>query len=101
LSTLEGKKILSQASSCHISSNKSGARSNMMSPELMAEEGDIGIAISHERMLAGELSRESQEALWKSEDGIIVTSSVGVVVHDKPKQEEGDLEANYYVFDKA
>ena len=71
-----------------------------MSPELMAEEADIGIAISHERMI-GELTRESQEALWKSEDGIIVTSSVGVVVQDKPKQEGGDLEANYYVFDKA
>lgn len=72
----------------------------MMSPELMAEEGDIGIAISHERMI-GEMTRESQEALWKGEDGIIVTSSVGVVVHDKPRQEAGDLEANYYVFDKA
>jgi hypothetical protein len=99
LSTLEGKKVLSQASSCHISSsNKSGARSNMMSPELMAEEADIGNAISHERML-GELTRGSQEALWNSEDGIIVTSSVGVVVQDKPKQEASDLEANYYVFD--
>jgi hypothetical protein len=99
LSTLEGKKVLSQASSCHISSsNKSGSRSIMMSPELMAEEADIGNAISHERML-GELTRGSQEALWNSEDGIIVTSSVGVVVQDKPKQEAGDLEANYYVFD--
>ncbi|PMD65643.1 uncharacterized protein K444DRAFT_608218 [Hyaloscypha bicolor E] len=100
LSTMEGKKVLSQASSCHISSsNKSGARSNMISPEIMAEEADIGIAISHERML-GELTRGSQEALWNSEDGIIVTSSVGVVVQDKPRQEAGDLEANYYVFDK-
>lgn len=68
----------------------------MMSPELMAEEGDIGIAISRAGM--GELTRESQEALWKSEDGIIVTSSVGVVVHAKPAQD--DLEANYYIFDK-
>ncbi len=70
-------------------------------PELMAEEGDIGIAITHERML-GEMARRgsSQEALWKTEDGIIVTSSVGVVVHDKPHQEAGDLEANYYIFDK-
>ncbi|PMD31099.1 hypothetical protein L207DRAFT_473067 [Hyaloscypha variabilis F] len=104
LSTLEGKKVLSQASSCHISSsNKSGRRSNMMSPppELMAEEGDIGIAITHERML-GEMARRgsSQEALWKTEDGILVTSSVGVVVHDKPHQEASDLEANYYIFDK-
>ncbi len=73
----------------------------MMSPELMAEEGDIGIAITHERMI-GEMARgSSQEALWKTEDGIIVTSSVGVVVHDKQEQEAGDLEANYYVFDKA
>jgi hypothetical protein len=81
LSTLQGQKVLSQASSCHISSSKSSGRSNMMSPELMVEEGDIGIAIS--RMGIGELSRESQEALWKNEDGIIVTSSVGVVVHAK------------------
>jgi hypothetical protein len=96
LSTLQGQKVLSQASSCHISSTKGNGRSNMMSPELMAEEGDIGIAISRAGM--GDLTRESQEALWKSEDGIIVTSSVGVVVHNKPAQD--DLEANYYIFDK-
>lgn len=94
LSTLQGQKVLSQASTCHISSQR---RSELRSPELMAEEGDLGIS----RIGIAELSRESQEALWKSEDGIVVTSSVGVVVQDKPEQQDDQLEANYYVFDKA
>ena len=70
-----------------------------MSPERMAEEGDMGMAIT--RIGNVDLNRESQEALWTSEDGIIVTSSVGVVVHAKPEQHDDQLEANYYVFDKA
>ena len=102
LSTLQGQKVLSQASSCHISSTNIAARDgrrDQNNPERMAEEGDIGIAISH--IGNEDLCRESQEALWTSEDGIIVTSSVGVVVHDKPEQHDDQLEANYYVFDKA
>ena len=93
---------MSQASSCHISSTNIAARDgrrDQNNPERMAEEGDIGIAISH--IGNEDLCRESQEALWTSEDGIIVTSSVGVVVHDKPEQHDDQLEANYYVFDKA
>ena len=102
LSTLQGQKVLSQASSCHISSTNIAARDarrDQNNPERMAEEGDMGMAIT--RIGNVDLNRESQEALWTSEDGIIVTSSVGVVVHDKPEQHDDQLEANYYVFDKA
>jgi hypothetical protein len=94
LSTLQGQKVLSQASSCHITSTN--RRSNMMSPDQLAalEEGDIS------QMRPSSFYNHSQENLWKSDSGIIVTSSVGVVVHAAPEQQE-ELEANYYVFDKA
>jgi hypothetical protein len=91
LSTLQGQKVLSQASSCHITS--SNRRSNMFSPELLVEEADISNAQPTSY-------NHSQETLWKTDSGIIVTSSVGVEVHTAPEQQE-ELEANYYVFDKA
>ena len=90
LSTLQGPKVLSQASSCHISSNNTG--NNMISPEQLAEEGDIS-------MQPGSFYNHSQEALWNSDNGIVVTSSVGVVIHAAPPQQE-ELEANYYMFDR-
>jgi hypothetical protein len=90
LSTLQGPKVLSQASSCHISSNN--MRNNTISPDQLAEEGDIS-------MQPGAFYNHSQEALWNSNNGIIVTSSVGVVVQAAPQQQD-ELEANYYMFDK-
>jgi len=64
----------------------------MISPEQLAEEGDIS-------MQPGAFYNHSQEALWNSNNGIIVTSSVGVVVQAAPQQQD-ELEANYYMFDK-
>jgi hypothetical protein len=91
LSTLQGQKILSQAASCQITS--SNRRSNMFSPDLLVEEGDIS-------QVRPSSYNQSQETLWKTDSGIIVTSSVGVEVHAAPEQQEG-LEANYYVFDRT
>jgi len=95
LSTLQGQKVLSQASSCHITSTNRGSQ-NIMSPDQLAaaEEGDIS------QIRPSSFYNHSQETLWKIDSSIIVTSSVGVVVHAAPEQQE-ELEANYYVFDKA
>ena len=67
-----------------------------MSPDQLAaaEEGDIS------QIRPSSFYNHSQETLWKIDSSIIVTSSVGVVVHAAPEQQE-ELEANYYVFDKA
>ncbi len=88
LSTLQGQKVLSQAASCHITSTN--RRSNMFSPDLLVEEGqtpDVRPS-SH---------NYSQESLWKTDSGIIVTSSVGVEVH-AARDKQGELEAKYYAF---
>lgn len=68
-----------------------------MSPEQLAslEDGDIS------QMRPTSWHNHSQEALWKGDTGIIVTSSVGVEVHKAPEQQPEELEANYYIFDKA
>lgn len=68
-----------------------------MSPDLLsaAEEGDIT-----EMRPSSFYNNHSEETLYKADSGIIVTSSVGVEVHDAPEKQQGELEANYYVFDK-
>jgi hypothetical protein len=91
LSTLQGQKVLSQAASCHITSTN--RCSNLFSVEPLVEESDISTVRPSSYNL-------SQETLWKTDSGIIVTSSVGVEVHTAPDQQE-ELEANYYVFDRA
>jgi hypothetical protein len=90
LSKLQGPKVLSQASSYHISSNN--VPNNVISPEQLTEEGDIS-------MRPGSFYNLSQEALWNSNTAIIATSSVGVVVNAAPQQQE-ELGANYYLFHK-
>ncbi len=91
LSALQGQKVLSQSSSCHITTMN--LRNNMFSPDLLVEAGDIS-------NVQPTSYNQSQETLWKTDNGIVVTSSVGVVVHNVPEQQE-EFESNYYVFERS
>ncbi|CZR51053.1 uncharacterized protein PAC_00928 [Phialocephala subalpina] len=82
MSSVQRRRKLYSTSSCYVGSN--------CSPQSPIQEGDIETTEG--------LHSHSEEALWKVESGIIVTSSVGVEFHAGRGPQ--DTSATYNQFDK-
>ena len=83
MSSVQRRRKLYSTSSCYVGSN--------CSPQSPIQEGDIETTEG--------LHSHSEEALWKVESGIIVTSSVGVEFH--AGRDPQDTSTTYNQFDKV